>query len=250
MSQQPTEPSERNDTDRIDTNRTRPAARSQTQPMPRARDPKAQGQHMQPTQGRTPPPQRYRARPPKTRTRQQESGLYLPWWSLVVMLLGVMVIALGIIGIILLLGNRDTLAEPTPIIRVITSAPTLPPVAIVENTAPPPATEIISGGAEVGALALEGPTLAPVIFTPTPVSVQVGGSVRVEGVDEQMLNVRSTPTLSGSSVLFRADEGSIFTVLEGPTQSDGFTWWRIQDPNDPNRDGWAVSNFLTGISLP
>lgn len=248
---QPTQPSGDDQTNPIDTNRTRPAQRSQTQPMPRSTQQETRGtEHVQPVQGQTPPPQRYRARPPQRAPRPQDSALYLPWWSLMVMLLGVAVIAFGIIGIVLLLGNRSDLPEATPIIRIVTAAPTLAPIAVIENTAPPPATQIIAGGAQTGELALQGPTLAPVIFTPTPVSVQVGGTVRVEGVDEQGLNVRSSPALNGSSILFLADEGEIFNVIEGPTQSDGFTWWRIQSATDPNRSGWAVSNFLTGNSSP
>lgn len=161
------------------------------------------------------------------------------------MLMGVLVIAFGLIGAVYLLRNPAILADPTPIIRIITAVPTQP-AAQAQPTLAAPGTEVIAGGSTDGELALAGPTLEAIVFTPTPVSLQVGGFAIVEGVDAQTLNVRDLPNLNNSTILFRAEEGEIFRIVEGPSQSDGFTWWRLQDPNNPARAGWAVSNFLEG----
>ena len=190
------------------------------------------------------PPRRGRAR----QRRDQRGALYLPWWSIAVMLVAVFVVSGGLVGIVYLLGNTGTIgAEPTPIIRIVTAAPTrfVPPEqAVQQPTSVAPATVVIAGGEVPDQLALAGPTLEPIVFTPTPAAVRVGGQILVEGVDEQMLNVRDRPTIRDSSVLFRADEGARFDVVAGPEQADGFTWWRIQDPTNSGRSGWAVSNYL------
>jgi hypothetical protein len=67
------------------------------------------------------------------------------------------------------------------------------------------------------------------------------------GVDADELNIRDKPGVIGSNVVARAREGSVFTIVEGPQQADGFTWWRIQDIQDPSRAGWGVANYLRVI---
>jgi hypothetical protein len=165
------------------------------------------------------------------------------------MLIGVLVIAFGLVGGVYLLGIQNNVIpgnapEPTAIIRVITAPPQTGNSAIVAPTTNRPATEIIAGGQSPGSLALQGPTLEAVRFTPTPVAIQIDSLVVVDGVDLQKLNVRDAPTISGSSVVFRADEGTQFRIVNGPRQADGFTWWQIQDPNSLTRSGWAVANYL------
>jgi hypothetical protein len=161
------------------------------------------------------------------------------------MLLGVIVISLGLVGVVLLLGSSaGLLSEPTPIIRIITAEPTrlvqsLPPTAEL------PATQVIASGDPSATLVLAGPTLAAIQFTPTPIPITIGSTVVIEGVDAQTLNVRDSASITAGTILFRAEEGQRFTIIEGPVQGDGFTWWRIRDLNDTTRQGWAVSNYLT-----
>jgi hypothetical protein len=204
------------------------------------------GQHVVPVAGqrRQAPPPGYKPRPPRQKKSVEDSALYLPWWSIALMLVGVIVVAFAVVGGVILLGNSGIfLAEPTPIILIVTANPNAP--VFNQPTAQPSSVQIISGGTSTGNLALEGPTLAPIILTPTPAAINIGSRVVVEGVDADTLNVRSSASLNQSSILFRAQEGDIFNVIEGPAQADGFTWWRIQDPDDVNRTGWAVGNFLT-----
>ena len=67
-------------------------------------------------------------------------------------------------------------------------------------------------------------------ISPTPASIRIGSVVIVDGVDLNTLNVRNIASLTNSSILFRADEGSLFNIVDGPQQSDGFTWWQISRP--------------------
>ncbi len=217
-----------------------------TTPM-RARPPAATGtgRHVQPIPGQQPravPPPRYGPRPPR-RPDASGSGLYLPWWSLALMLVGVLVVSFGLVALVYLLGNpTGTVDSATPIIRIITAEPTSA-TAQQLPTAQSPATQVVTGGSAPSSLALDGPTLEAVQFTPTPAPIAVGIQIAVEGVNENMLNVRQAPGIS-NAVVFRAEEESVFMIAEGPTQADGFTWWRLQDPNDPTRSGWAVANYL------
>lgn len=55
------------------------------------------------------------------------------------------------------------------------------------------------------------------------------------------LNVRATPSLSGTSLGTQATNAQ-GTVTGGPTSADGYVWWNIN--YDINPDGWSVENYL------
>jgi hypothetical protein len=180
-----------------------------------------------------------RADRPRERSK---SGLYLPAWSVLLMLGTVFVVAFGIIALVIALGGG---AEPggSPRIIIITAVPSDTPLA--------PVTEPTSGGIvlpnqNTGDLAvpdfpLEGPTLPPIVLSPTPLSIVVGSTVVVNA--EGGLNVRSDAGLD-NSVICNADNGSTFTIADGPMQANGLTWWQVRDTSDPNCFGWAAADYL------
>jgi hypothetical protein len=238
------------DTDRSDAQQTRPNPSSQATPsQPIARVPANQRPMTPHGHVQAPVPQRGAPSQPARRVpvrRRGQAAFYLPWWSVLAMLIVVLVVAFGIVGVVLTLGSRPPVVQVTPIIRIITAQPTantgaglalpsLAPVIVVGSPAPPPQ------------LALEGPTLPPVVFTPTPVPIVVGSTVAVSGVEREQLNVRDRAGVQGTTVLFRATEGTVFSIIGGPTQADGFTWWQIQNPAAPDQAGWAVANYLRVI---
>lgn len=51
------------------------------------------------------------------------------------------------------------------------------------------------------------------------------------------LNVRESPSTTANS-LVKLQLGEILTVLEGPTDADGYQWWRIR--TDTGIEGWCV----------
>lgn len=209
------------------------------------------GRHVHPMQGTNHPPA-YSPRPRRQARRKnpKDSALYLPWWSIALMLLGVIIVSFGFVGSVIFLGGSGGfVAEPSPIILIVTAEQNVINQASSQGNPQAPSTEIISGANAPTNLELSGPTLAPVQLSPTPAPIRIGSVVAVEGVDLDTLNVRSSASLTESSVLFRAQEAEVFNVIDGPEQNSGFTWWRIQDPNDVNRVGWAVSNFLT-VQVP
>ncbi|GAB4547542.1 MAG: hypothetical protein OHK0023_09080 [Anaerolineae bacterium] len=171
-----------------------------------------------------------RTPPPVAVTRsKRDSGLYLPWWSLVLMLVFVGAAAVGAWAVVDSVGGNAPPGGATPLIVVVTATytvgppPTLTPLPQVQ---PPPIL----------------PTIAP---TPTlpPGDFRVGVNVKVVGVGVTGLNVRSGAGL-GAELRFIAAEGAQFVVVAGPQQASGYEWWEIQSTENPTQRGWAVRNFL------
>jgi hypothetical protein len=96
------------------------------------------------------------------------------------------------------------------------------------------------------------PTLAPTV-TPTPSdvvvlppenpSIVIGALVQIKGTGGDGLRLRAEPNTS-SDPRFLGVETEVFEVKDGPREADGFAWWFLVAPMDPNRAGWAVSNYL------
>jgi len=51
-------------------------------------------------------------------------------------------------------------------------------------------------------------------------------------------------------VRFLAIDGEVFQVMDGPVELDGYTWWLLQAPYDPNVQGWAVADFMIVVQNP
>ena len=51
------------------------------------------------------------------------------------------------------------------------------------------------------------------------------------------LNLRTSPTLS-SGFLKKLRIGDVITILDGPVQADGYTWWKMRTVDAV--EGWAV----------
>jgi|GEM_PF-417703 len=122
--------------------------------------------------------------------------------------------------------------------------PSPTPTAVV--TVLEPATVPAIGGplaapitATLALLPTEAPTLAPTpTFTATPppgTALAQGQPARVTTADG--LNLRSTASTNGE-LLTRLGDGQRVTVLDGPIEGEGFTWWQIDDGQ--GNIGWAV----------
>lgn len=139
-----------------------------------------------------------------------------------ILLVGLVVIVL----IIIFLGrNPVTASSATPEITMI-AAPTLTPT-MADPTATPT------------------PTPTSIFFLPKGV-VGVGAYVQVSGTGGAGLRMRGQPGLAGS-INFSALDSEVFLVIDGPVDADGYTWWHLEAPYDPSRNGWSAGEFLTPI---
>ncbi len=194
-------------------------------------------------------PPRQEAKPKRGRAPRQPadpstSALYVPWWGFAIVIVIVAGITCGLWALVFM--NRgDAIAgvgpTPTPIFVVITATPTLGPAPGEESPIPP------AGGAP------GVNTPSPTEFSPganaTPdesLPILVGSLVEVFGTEGDGVAVRQGPGLT-YSYFFVGQDGDRFNVDEGPRESDGYVWWQVTDPNDPDRAGWVVEDFLRVI---
>lgn len=86
--------------------------------------------------------------------------------------------------------------------------------------------------------------------TPVPAGfLQSGQLVEINGTEGDGLRLRSAPGLD-ASVEFLALEAEVFEVRDGPIEADGFEWWRLVNPYNLEKEGWAVGNYLRPIGSP
>lgn len=173
-------------------------------------------------------------------TKARRGGLYLPWWSIVLMLGTVAVVAVVIIGAVVLLGGGIAPAPP-PQFVIVTAPPSETPDA-AQFSAP---TSAVAPVATLPGLfptfVLEGPTLPPVVLTPTPRQIAVGSTV---AVTEDDVRLRPQPGLDNQELeLLR--QGMLFLVVGGPEMANSMAWWQVEDVSQPGRTGWISGLYLT-----
>jgi len=175
------------------------------------------------------------------RSRRRDSGLYLPVWSLALMLLFVIGISFTIVLLILGLGGQAT-PGGDPQVIIITAIPSsTPPIPQFEATLP--AATLPGINAEVPQFPLEGPTLPPVVISPTPIPVTIGTQVQTSGED---VRVRPQPSLDNQELFF-AQPGEAYEIIDGPESGSGLSWWKVRDVSDPSRQGWIAANLVEPV---
>lgn len=240
-------------------NRPAPPRQQASRPQPRRSQPRSSAARAAPppqlsaqTPYDAPPIQpahvqqpRYARRPTLPPTPPSESGLYLPWWSLVVMVMIVGGIAFGMVFVFAELSKPQTPGDQQPRIQIITSQPTL-------SQDFGAGTDNNQGQADFWPTAIPQALPTATVPLPTPIpspslppgDFVIGARVKVIGVGTSGLNIRSAPGLVGTP-LFLAIDDDMFAIVDGPQSADGLEWWKIEDPNDPARVGWAARNYLT-----
>jgi hypothetical protein len=122
----------------------------------------------------------------------------------------------------------NLLAVPTSTLTIITPTvtPFVPPTAtpyIAPSATPPPTAGSASAGGGVSGYA-------------------VGSKVKVFDTGGGGLNMRDNPTTKGA-LLRKLPEGSVYEIVGGPRDADGYTWWQLKDPAD-GVTGWGAQRFL------
>ncbi len=181
---------------------------------------------------------------PPSRRDPGRASLAVPWWGFVIVILAVAAITCGMWYVVLSnKGSASTAqgASPTPIFVVITNTPTLGASAPEETQeeSPPAATQ---EAAETAPTEETPPTEEPADENPgTP--IQVGDQIVINGTEGAGLAVRQGPGLE-YTYFFVANDGEAYTVEDGPRVMDDYIWWYIVDPEDEDRSGWAVEDFM------
>lgn len=167
-----------------------------------------------------------------------------PLWSCGAVTLAALACVVAVAAAFLSIGGQTPPAEPLRL-TILTAPPDmLRSVQADPQSAGVPTVSV--GNSGTVEFAMVGPTLPAVVFTATPEQIAVGKTVEVVDVGDQQLNVRAQPGIVDVAIVFRAPEGSRFIIGDGPSQGDGLTWWRIDDPS-AGRSGWAASNYLVPI---
>lgn len=152
-----------------------------------------------------------------------------PWVILGAIAIGVI---LFVTAVALLLVTRTLpmpAGVPTAVIKVV-AFPTASPV--------PTATQP----------GLVEPTVLP---QPTfqPGEIYPQALVQITGTGGDGLRLRMEPGLE-SEILFLGNESEVFRVQEGPVEVEGFTWWFLVSPDNDDRQGWAVADYLAVQQTP
>ena len=179
----------------------------------------------------------------KRALRRARNPLYFSPGLLTLALVLVLFGAAAALALIFGLRREPTTAPLDPIVAIVEGAleDEAPPAATATPT--PPAVQVILAAATPERMILEGPAIPTVIITDTPVPLAVGLRAVVFGVGNDKLNIRNRPSLGGSQILFRENEGKLFDIIGGPQEADGFTWWQVRDPQF-QVEGWASADYL------
>jgi uncharacterized protein YgiM (DUF1202 family) len=126
-----------------------------------------------------------------------------------------------------------TIAAPVTVTDPgVAQAPT-PTTALVIQDPPTPTSAIV--------LTATAPTTAAAASTPTPVPLGgtggLGPGVAAFIAAPNGLNMRQAPS-AGGALIVQLGTGQTVTVTEGPTEADGFTWWRVDAGN--GQSGWVA----------
>ncbi len=166
--------------------------------------------------------------------RRRRAQPTIPWWVLVA---GGLVVVLAIALLWVWAWQAMQANKEPPTIAITPTFTPAPPTATPTSPSlptPPP------------------PTSTPVPPTPTtPPQVAIGGWVKVIGSSDAGLSFRAGPGLENVRLKVLND-GAVLKVLDGPRESDGYNWWRLEEyvGGQAGVIGWAVEQFLEPTSAP
>lgn len=95
----------------------------------------------------------------------------------------------------------------------------------------------------VGANGAESHTQTPAI----PGVFAPGMRVVISGTGNEGLNIRQEPGTE-NPVLYLAQEGETYVILEGPVIEDGLIWWTIKQDPEGRKTGWAVQDYFSPLN--
>jgi len=160
------------------------------------------------------------------------------WRAIVLAALVLIILALVARAII---GRKEKVA-PTPLpTATLVPLPTFTPTPIPEAIDTSPGAPSNTSPVETPAQSVQVPTATPPPAPAASGGIAIGKTVIVTGTGKDRLSLRAEPT-TNSPRLKVIKDGVRLTVIAGPEQGDGYTWWKVRTPKGV--EGWAVADYL------
>jgi hypothetical protein len=165
----------------------------------------------------------------KPRPQARRRRVTLPPWALLAIFIAIVILlCIGLVLIINAIRGGDD-EPPTPVPTFTSEASPSATVSLLTPTSAitPTSTVVLTVG-------------TPPATTP-PTEIRPGALVVVTGTGGAGLRLRELATTDAKLVVM-AREGTVLTVLEGPTDADGYTWWKVRTPD--GEEGWGAATWL------
>jgi hypothetical protein len=165
----------------------------------------------------------------KPRDQARRRRVTLPPWALLAIFIAIVILlCIGLVLIINAIRGGDD-EPPTPVPTFTSEASPSATVSLLTPTSAitPTSTVVLTVG-------------TPPATTP-PTEIRPGALVVVTGTGGAGLRLRELATTDAKLVVM-AREGTVLTVLEGPTDADGYTWWKVRTPD--GEEGWGAATWL------
>jgi hypothetical protein len=168
-------------------------------------------------------------RKPKPQARRRR--VILPPWALLAILVAlVILVCVSLVLIIRAIrgGGEQELPTPLPTVTAAESLPTATVTLLTPTSAITPTDTVV--------LPIDTPEP-----TRPPTDIGPGTLVIVQDTAGAGLNLREQPTVY-ARIVSNVEEGTVLTVLEGPSEADDYVWWRLRAPD--GAEGWGAANWL------
>lgn len=167
----------------------------------------------------------------KARPQARRRRVTLPPWALLALLVGIIILLC--VGLVLIVqairgnGGEEGTATPLPT-ETVRAVPTETRSLFTDTPVVTPTDTVV--------LPIGTPE-----ETPPPSEIGPGALVIVQGTAGAGLNLRTEPG-TGAQVVVNAREETVLTVVEGPQEAGGYTWWKLRTPD--GKEGWGAANWL------
>ncbi len=167
----------------------------------------------------------------KAKPQARRRRVALPPWALLAALVAlVILLCLGLVLIVRAIrggGEAEGTATPRPTLTSAAVPSATVPLETATSVVPPTETVVLPGVTPED--------------TPGPGGIRPGALVVVQNTQGAGLNLREQPT-TFAKVVVKVREGTVLTVVEGPTEADDYVWWKVRAPD--GAEGWGAADWL------
>ena len=165
----------------------------------------------------------------KPRAQARRRGVVLPPWALLAIFVGIVILlCIGLVLIIQAIRNDDE--------------DSLTPSPVATSEVSPSATlELLTPTSDITPTATVVLTVGTPPATTPPTEIRPGALVVVTGTGGAGLRLREQAT-TNAAVVTTVKDDTVVTVLEGPQDANGYSWWKVRTPD--GAEGWGAADWL------